>query len=91
MTYKEILPYCLFFKGEELAPKSFNQEEEYLWFAEKIICENCSSLVSKDNPRVTLAEAVYSYVGKQAPYKYNTLMDYYFDKAPELKDSIKRI
>lgn len=91
MTYKEILPYCLFFKGEELPPKSFNQEDECLWFAEKIICEDCPGLISKDNPRISLAEAVYSYLGKWAPYKYDALMDYYLDKDPELKDSIKRI
>ena len=64
MTYKEILPYCLFFKGEELVPISFSQTDARSWLAEKKVFEEFPFLVSEEDPRTTLAAAVYSFLGK---------------------------
>lgn len=91
MTYNEILPYCLFFNGEELVPSSLDQTDGRLWLAEKKVCEEFPSLVSDENPRTSLASAVYYFLGKWYPFKFGDYMNRYFEKAPELKDSLKLV
>lgn len=91
MTYKDILPYCLFFKGEELMPSYLSQTDARLWLAEKKVCEEFPFLISYENPRTSLAAAVYSFLGKWYPFQFGDYINRYFEKAPELKDSLQLV
>jgi hypothetical protein len=81
MTYEEILPFCLFFKGEALVPQQYNQQNEgQLWLAEKMICEEFNNQIRATNPTKDIAGLVAAYIGKWNPYGFQSVMKTYFNK-----------
>lgn len=79
MIEQEIILYCHYWKGEELMPMAItDKDEQRLWFAEKMICETMPQLVTRDNPRKSLDEAVAAYVSKWAPYDFEDTLRVYF-------------
>ena len=94
MTYEQILPYCLFFKGEPIVPQQYDQKNEgELWFAEKMICEDLCEKITLNKPHKQIAEWVAAYVSKWDPYGFESVMETYFEKAQNqsLKEAIMRI
>ncbi len=92
MIETTIIPYCHYWKGEELMPLSVTDEnEQRLWYAEKMICETMPQLVRKDNPRQSLDNAVAAYVSKWGPYQLEETLRVYFKNDATYEEDILRI
>lgn len=91
MTELQLLKYCHFFKGEALTPFEQTDGHRLLWLAEKWICEEVNNLIDPTDPQKAIASYVAAYVGKWSPFELKSIMDIYFQKAPELKAEISSI
>lgn len=91
MTEQQLLKHCHFYKGEALPPFEQNDGRRLLWLAEKWICEEGNNLIAPANPQKDMASYIAAYVGKWAPFKSESIMELYFQKAPQLKDEISSI
>ena len=89
MNEKTLLQHCHFYKGEAICPPQFDGKDAgKLWQAEKIICEDLPELVKNPNPRESMAQTVSDYVQKWSPFKFQEIMDTYFEKYPDLRSKL---
>ena len=91
MTEQQLLKYCHFYKGEALPPFEQTEGRRLLWLAEKWICEEGNDLIKPTDPQKGMASYIAAYVGKWAPLKSESIMELYFQKAPQLKAEISAI
>jgi len=91
MTEQQLLKHCHFYKGEALPPFEQTDGRRLLWLAEKWICEEGNNLINPANPKREMASYIAAYVGKWAPFKSESIMELYFQKAPQLKAEISAI
>lgn len=83
MTKQDLLPYCLYYKGEDEVPTNlFNRDDSLskkglLWRAEKFVCERISERIDKDKVSEDMAAWVGAFVGKWAPYEWEDIMSNY--------------
>lgn len=87
MTKQDLLPYCLYYKGEAELPKNFfNQDgslspKGLLWRAEKFVCEKISPRIDEHKVIEDITAWVGAFVGKWAPYEWADIMSNYRQSA----------
>ncbi len=91
MTEQQLLKHCHFYQGEALPPFEQKNGRRLLWLAEKWVCEEGANLIDENNPETEMASYIASYVGKWAPFNASSIMELYFQKAPQLKAEIMAV
>ena len=78
---KELMKYCLYYKGEADVPAEFHSKAEgELWVAERFVCEHMTHMIDFKNKKKSFATWVVVYVGKWDPFGWVEVTEPYWKK-----------